>query len=164
MKTHGYNKNGCLLIGLAIMVAFVAGCDPHNTSGTKCYPCPEAPVREPYIDVRFVDKTTGTDLFFGNHPAYTLSQLKVYHIENGIADSVHLGIDTTDHFFDIAIPTIHNTDTVTLQISGKPQDQLLFKTTTSGSCCISFTFEGVVHNGTLVFDPAKGPDVVVLQE
>jgi hypothetical protein len=145
-----------------LLCGLVAGCGA-NTS-KKCFPCPEAPYLAPNINFRVLSKTTGQNLFFGSSAVYKISQLKLNHLVNGIPDSVHLTVDTADQYFHFYVATIHNTDTVTMNIAGLQQDTFLFKTTNNGGCCSFTVFNAVLFDGTVVYTPAGGPSVVVIDK
>jgi hypothetical protein len=110
------------------------------------------------------DKVSGNDLFFGSSAAYNPSQLKFKHIVNGNPDSVYFRVDTLDHYFNIAFPTAHRTDTVTMQLAGKPQDILLFQTSLIGQCCPRLVLSSVSFNGVVVYTADTGPKVAILME
>jgi hypothetical protein len=147
------------LLGLCL---FIMGCGANVSK--KCFPCPEAPYLAPNINFRVLSKTTGQDLFFGSGAVYKISQLKLNHLVNGIPDSVHLTVDTAGKYFHFFIATIHNTDTVIMNIAGLPQDTFLFKTTNNGGCCSITVFNSVLFDGTQVYTPAGGPNVVVIDK
>lgn len=144
-----------LLSGLII-----SGCNPHSTA--KCGPCPLMAYMLPYMNFRVVDKTTSQDLFFGAQARYKPSQLKMFHIVNGKADSAAVRRDTVNHFFNVFITPAHGVDTVTMQVPGLTQDILLFKTENTAGCCPRLILSSVIFNGQTVYTSAVGANVVVL--
>jgi hypothetical protein len=138
----------------------ITGCAANSRN--KCNICPAAPPIIPYLSFRVVDKTSGNDLFFGAAAVYKTSQLKLNHLVNGVADSVHVFVNSTDHDFQINVSPIHNVDTVTMNIASLPQDVFLFKTSTSTGCCPTLIFNAVLFDGNVVYTPAGGPNVVVI--
>jgi hypothetical protein len=156
------SKTNFHILSFLVLYLALAGCDPVGSK--KCYPCPEAPTLEPYLAFKVVNKTTGNNIFFGSSAIYKQSQVKVYHLVNGQQDSIHLLPDTAAGSFRMNVPTIHSTDTVTMNIAALPQDTFLFKTTTIGGCCSTLVFNGVVYNGATIFNPDNGPAVVVIQK
>jgi hypothetical protein len=116
----------------------------------------------PNLTFRVVDKTTGQDLFFGSTAKYTTSQLRVHHIINGHSDTAFLHIDTPNHYFNVGIIPANQVDTVTMDIADKPQDVLLFKTTTTGGCCSATYLSSVTYNGIVVYTPKQGPTIVAV--
>jgi hypothetical protein len=161
MATFNHKKYFYFLSPMILCLA-LASCDPVGSK--KCYPCPEAPTLEPYLTFKVVGTTSGNNLFFGSAAVYKQSQVKVYHLVNGQQDSIHLTPDTAAGSFRMNVPTQHSTDTVTMNIASLQQDVFLFKTTTSSGCCSTQTYNGVVYNGVMIFDPSKGPAVVVISK
>jgi hypothetical protein len=149
-----------VLIFVGTCLIFIASCNSHSTS--KCAPCPLALRMPPNITFRVVDKATGKDLFFGSAAQYATSQLKVHHILNGHIDTAYLHIDNLNKDFNVRINTVHQVDTVTVNIADKPQDILLFKSTTTGGCCSTTYLSSVTFNGTVVYTQKQGPDVVAI--
>ncbi|GAC1310998.1 MAG: hypothetical protein NVSMB24_29440 [Mucilaginibacter sp.] len=143
-----------LLSGLII-----SGCNPHSTA--KCGPCPLMAYMLPYMNFRVVDKTTSQDLFFGTQARFKPSQLKMFHIVNGKADSAAVRRDTVNHFFNVFITPAHSVDTVTMQVPGLTQDILLFKTENTAGCCSRLVLDAVTFNGQTVYPFAIGVNVAV---
>jgi len=162
MATFNLKKHFYFLSLLALCFAMSA-CDVFDNTH-KCTPCPEAPTIEPGITFSVVDKTTGNNLFFGSGAIYKQSQIKVYHLVNGQPDSIHLIPDTTVGDFRMNVPTVHSTDTVTMNIASLPQDVFLFKTTIRGGCCSTLIFDSVLYNGLTVYTPADRLVVVVIKK
>jgi hypothetical protein len=144
-----------LLAGLII-----SGCNPHSTA--KCGPCPLMAYMLPNLNFRVVDKTTSQDLFFGAQARYKPSQLKMFHIVNGKADSATVRRDTVNHFFNVFITPAHSVDTVTMQVPGLTLDVLLFKTENTAGCCPLLVLKAVTFNGQTVYTSTAGANVVVL--
>ncbi len=147
-------------ICLILVTLFETGCNPKSI--TKCGPCPALAQVLPNINFRVVDKTTNQDLFFGG--PYKVNQLKMHHIVNGKPDTVFLRVDTLNRLFNIFVIPNHRVDTVTMQVADKPQDILLFNTSTTGGCCPFLILSSVTFNGTVVYTHANGSDVVALRK
>src|SRR6185312_2089277 len=158
------NSGKTLLLTLMAMALLITACKQQGNGLTPCGrgPCPPVALIMPNLSFRVVDKTTGKDLFFGAGAAYMPSQLKFQQINNGLADSLHLRIDAGNQFFNIAVMPHRMTDTVTMNISGKPQDTLLFKIITH-PCCGGLSLGSVLFNGEVVYTAQNGPTVAVLQ-
>jgi len=118
----------------------------------------------PIITFRVVDKATGKDLFFGSAAQYATNQLKVHHILNGHIDTAYLHIDSLNKDFNVHINTVHQVDTVTMNIADKPQDILLFKSTNTGGCCSITYLNSVTYNGIVVYTQKQGPQVAAVLE
>ncbi|MBB3056114.1 hypothetical protein [Mucilaginibacter gotjawali] len=141
-----------------------AGCTSTGHSRNKCGPCPLIAVQLPHMLFKVVDKTTGDNLFYGAGAPYKYSQLVMHHLVNGKPDSVVLRPDSTFNSFYMYINTVHNVDTVTMQIANLPQDIILFNTSNTGGCCSFLMLNSISYNGNVVFTSANGPNLVTLQK
>ncbi|HZY38171.1 MAG TPA: hypothetical protein VFE53_16055 [Mucilaginibacter sp.] len=153
-------KATALLLPASVLLMTACG---HYTTN-KCELCPEAPELQPYLNFRVVDKTTGHDLFFGANANYKTSQLTLNHLVNGQAQPIQPIIDTAAQYFHFFVATVHNTDTITMNIATLPQDTFLFKTHSTGGCCMSTVFDAVLFDGNVVYTPSGGPNVVVIDK
>jgi hypothetical protein len=155
------------ICAVAALSLFAISC--HKASPV-CLQAPTTAPLSPNVNFRVVDKTTGTDLFFGAGAIYTPSQLKFSHILNGQPDTVYLMTNTADRFFNIRIlpahgAVVHYADTVTMQIANKPQDVFLFNTKDIISPCYTTrVLVSVEFNGKVIFTPENGPNVAVLMK
>ncbi|HEY8780467.1 MAG TPA: hypothetical protein VIM16_02540 [Mucilaginibacter sp.] len=163
MRFRSFKKAVYIPLFLVILYLFTS-CSQQGMDRNKCGPCPLYLQIEPNLSFRVVDKATGQDLFFSSPAPYTVAQLKIRHLENGKPDTVFLRIDSLDHYFNILIPTIHNVDTVTMQIATKPQDTLLFETAIVGKCCPRLVLNSVLYDGTVVYTSSNNANVAVLSK
>jgi len=153
----------------AILAAlFLQGCYTTPHSADKCGPCPEIAEMLPFLNFQLVSKTTGNNLFYGSAAPYHLSQLSVHHIVNGKPDSAMFRADTTTQSFVVSVVPNQRKpvmiDTITMKIADLPTDTLLFNTGINSGCCPFLHFNSVSYDGLVVYTPAIGFKLVVLQK
>src|SRR5882724_6688317 len=129
-------------------------------SQANCTPCPARPDANPNINFRVIDKVTNANLFFGSQAKYTVAQLKIHHIINGKPDTAYLRIDSVNKCFNLNIPTVHSTDTVTFQIVNQPVDTFLFNTSAPDRCCGFIKLNSVLFDGTTIYTSADGTKIM----
>jgi len=151
-----------LLAALAVFVILAPGCS--HKSNQACGPCPEEPVAPLHLYFQFVSKTTGNNFFYGTSAQYKTTQLAMHHLINGKADTVTFNADTAKQGFEVFLTPAHRSDTVTMNIASLPQDNFIFQTGTTETCCPSLVINYVLYDGTIVYNQQDGNKVVVLQK
>lgn len=92
-----------------------------------------------------VDKTTGTDLLFGNNPTLTPADIKLFIKSNSPYTQVTALPDQSTK----AIKTIFGSDTMAIQIKNEPLKFIAVKNFCSPECC-SRTAVEILYEGTLL--------------
>jgi hypothetical protein len=155
------------IIGLVAAALISQGCTT-TTSMNKCGPCPEIAEILPSLNFQLVSKTTGNNLFYGPSAPYTLNQLSVHHIVNGLPNTAIFRADTATQSFVVSVvPTQRKPvmiDTITMKIANLPTDTLLFRTGVNSGCCPFLTLNSISYDGTVVYNHGDGNKLVVLQK
>jgi len=151
---------GAIYLTIILIPGLLESCN----SQTNCTPCPASPTVNPNINVRILDQATGANLFFGNQAKYTFAQLKIRHIINGKPDTAYLIIDSVGKSFNLNIPTVHSTDTVTFQIGNQAADTFLFNTSVPDRCCGFIKLNSVLFDGTTIYTSADGTKVIEIKK
>ena len=154
-----------IIVFFAIIISIVFSCNKTiNTIEPSCGVCSALAVL-PTVSFKYVDKITGNNLFFGNQPAYKISQLKVSRLYNGNNQDLIFFTDSIGQSFSIGItPKTYGGDTITMQIANLPIDKLIVKTHLIGLCCPYLTTDSVFYNGNLVHTAANGPNVIAISK
>jgi hypothetical protein len=148
-------------LAVVLVIIVVQSCN----SQTKCPPCPASPSVNPNINFRIIDQATGADLFFATQPKYTFAQIKIRHVVNGKPDTAYLRIDANNKFFNLNVPTVHLTDTVTFQIGSQTADVFLFDTSTPDKCCPFIKQLNTVRfDGNAIYANADGTKIIEIKK
>lgn len=151
---------GAIYLTIVLIPGLLESCNPQ----TNCTPCPASPTANPNINLRTLDQATGANLFFGSQAKYTFAQLKIRHIINGKPDTAYLRIDSVDKSFNINIPTVHSTDTVTFQIDNQPADTFLFNTSAPDRCCGFIKLNSVLFDGAIIYNSTDGTKIIEIKK
>lgn len=107
------------------------------------------------------DKTSGKSLFFGTSPAYRFKQLQVFHLHNGVVDTIVDHADSVHSYFVVGVPVVHLTDTVTIKVASLTTDTLFLSSTRIG-CCIEVSPTSIAYKGAIVYKSSAPAQPVVL--
>jgi len=154
----------CYILFLAISLA---GC---SSNSGPCKGC-SAEAFAPYVNLKFIDPVTKQDLFFGPNPKYSLSLLKLKHVERGLLDSVPTTykLDITNHLLNLRLHYQNPADTIAIQIGTQKPKMLVLYTGALNNCCARVVITQAKYQDSLIFmapvDPvqqAKLPDWITV--
>lgn len=134
------------------------------SSQSTCPPCPARVNVNPNINFRVVDKSSNKDLFFDTTPTYSFNEIKAFHLTNGKPSLLTLIKDNERHSFNLNVPTIHSSDTITIQIASLNTDTILFKTSTTDKCCPVTVLNSVTFNSVPIFAAGDTTTIIILKK
>jgi hypothetical protein len=145
-----------LILGCTIVII---SCKTTVTS--KCGPCPLIAFFAPYIKVRIVDKTTGSDLFLSPNSPYKLSDLKVSSSVDG--DNINVMVDSTDKANRFVRILATSTQTFTLKLASLSADNIrVVLKTDSPKCCPTIKISSITLNAASVCSPCSNSEAVTI--
>jgi len=145
------------LIILALCPFFIISCSSPN--GGKCPGCDASIPFFPNVKFKLTDKQSNQDLLFGKDAKFTVSELKIRHVENGIVDSANaqLTVDSVNHTFEMPVLYSNDADTITVQLGAAKPEVLYLSTGVLSSCCSKVVVTEATFNGSILYQAPTVP-------
>jgi len=140
--------NGILILYLLFLSVTILGC---SSETPKCPTCADKDPLNPTVNFRIIDKLTNRDLFFGKDAKFSLSNLKIHHLVNGLPDSAIVKVDTAKKVFKLKILYKNDADTLSLQIGGGKPDLLYIENSVAAQCCIHIYASSASLNSNVIY-------------